>query len=89
MAVSERRELTFPIAMDRVVMWLIAGLVAWLCVSTMGLREQMAVVMERGENSRQDFKIVHEEMERLTNSDKKISESLKELELKQAQHGWN
>lgn len=43
---SEDR-LTFGKGLDRVVVYLIAGLTAWLCVSTMALREQMAAMLER------------------------------------------
>jgi hypothetical protein len=88
MAMADRRELTFPMAMDRIVMWLIAGLTAWLCYSTMTMREQMVVMFERSDNSRQDLKIVHEELERLTERDSEMAASVKKVELKQAEHGW-
>jgi hypothetical protein len=86
--VPDRRELTFPIAMDRIIMWLIAGLVSWLCYSTMTMREQMVVMIERSDNSRQDLKIVHTELERLTAADKAAANQLREIQIKQAEHGW-
>ena len=85
---ADRRELTFPIAMDRIVMWCIAGLVSWLCYSTMTMREQMILMVERSDSSKADLKIVHAELERLTESDRQAAETVKKIELKQAEHGW-
>lgn len=79
--VEDRRELTFPIAMDRIVMWLIAGLTAWLCYSTMSLREQMATSLERSNQTQsQLLALVRVQTEQ--------SESIKRLQIQAAAHGW-
>ena len=85
---QDRRELTFPIAMDRIVMWLIAGLVAWLCVSTMSLRENMAVVIERGLVDKQERAEMQRQMHALANTDVEHSDRIKSLEINAAAHGW-
>lgn len=79
--VSDRRELTFPIAMDRVVMWLIAGLVAWLCYSTMTLREQMMVVIERSDNNRDEMKLFRAELEKMRATDAEAKDRLSAIEV--------
>ena len=69
-------------------MWLSAALLSWLCYSTMTMREQMVVMIERSDNSRQDLKIVHAELERLTSVDNANANQLREIQIKQAEHGW-
>ena len=71
---SERRSLSFTGTVDRVLTWLIAALVSWLCMSTMTLREQMAVSIEQNGTMR--------------NQQMKDSGRIEALELAQAQHGW-
>lgn len=88
MSMPDRRELTFPIAMDRALMWLLAGLMTWLCYSTMNMREQMTLVLERSDTSKENFKIIHAELERLTSADSETAKAVKKVELKQAEHGW-
>ena len=44
---SER--LSFGVAVDRAVAWLVVTLLAWLCYSTMALREQMAMMIAKSE----------------------------------------
>ena len=85
---ADGRLLTFPLAMDRIVMWLSAALLSWLCYSTMTMREQMVVMIERSDNSRQDLKIVHAELERLTSVDNANANQLLGIQIKQAEHGW-
>jgi len=86
--VSDRRELTFPIAMDRIVMWLSAGLLGWLCYSTMTMREQMVAMNERSIAYKEQQTIFHQELERLTLTDNRLSLELKRLQIQAAQHGW-
>ena len=50
--VSDRRRLTFAEVVDRGVVYLIAGLICWLCASTLVMREQLAVMVERSSNDR-------------------------------------
>lgn len=85
---AQAQGMTFPNAMDRIVTWLVAGLVSWLCISNMALREQMAVMIERSDSSRADLKIVHQELERLTTADREAAEALNKVQMKQAEHGW-
>lgn len=42
--------LSFGAAIDRAIAWLVVSLLAWLCYSTMALREQMAVMIARSES---------------------------------------
>lgn len=59
---SERRTLTFREAADRALSWLVAGLVAWLCYSTLALRDgqaqqmaQLAVIIDRQDRNKEDL----------------------------------
>lgn len=45
---SER--LSFGMAIDRAIAWLVVSLLAWLCYSTMALREQMAMMIAKSES---------------------------------------
>lgn len=84
----KEERLTFGKSLDRVVVYLIAGLVAWLCVSTMNLREQMALVVERGTRADKQFDIMHSELERLTNTDKQHDAAINSLKIEAARRGW-
>lgn len=41
--------MSFGSAVDRAVAWLVVTLLAWLCYSTMALREQMAMMIAKAE----------------------------------------
>ena len=56
--------LTFGKSLDRVVIYLIAGLTTWLCISTMNLREQMAAALERNTATQDQLRVVHENLSR-------------------------
>lgn len=86
--VKDRRELTFPVAMDRLLVWLIAALVSWLCVSTLSLREQMAVLLERDLGTKAEMVAMKRELEKLGDAHKTQAEHLRQLQLLAAQHGW-
>lgn len=85
---TDRRELTFSEAMNRALMWMIAGLVSWLCYSTMNMQKQMAVMIERSDNAHTDMMLMRGEQQRLAAQDDIAAKRLMELELKQAEHGW-
>ncbi len=84
----DRRGLTFTEAMNRALMWMIAGLVSWLCYSTMNMQKQMAVMIERSDNAHTDMMLMRGEQQRLSAADDVASTRLREIELKQAEHGW-
>ena len=47
---EKTERLSFGMAVDRAVAWLVVTLLGWLCYSTMALREQMARMIERSES---------------------------------------
>ncbi len=85
---TDMRELTFPIAMDRIVMWLSAGLIGWLCYSSMTMREQLVVMVERSSNFQEQMKTFHGELERLTLADKQSADQIRKLQVQAAKNGW-
>ena len=85
---ADRRQLTFGEAMNRALMWMIAGLVSWLCYSTMSMQKQMAVMIERSDNARTDLQSLRGEQQRLTATNQVTDSRIQALEIKQAQHGW-
>ena len=85
---AERRELTFSEAMNRALMWMIASLVSWLCYSTMNMQKQMAVMIERSDNAHTDMMLMRGEQQRLSAADDVAATRLRDIELKQAEHGW-
>lgn len=85
---ADRRQLTFGEAMNRALMWMIAGLVSWLCYSTMTMQKQMAVMIERMDNSHTDMILMRGEQQRLAATDQVVANRIQEIEIKQAQHGW-
>lgn len=74
--------------MNRALMWMIAGLVSWLCYSTMAMQKQMAVMIERSDNARADMILMRGEQQALAAVDKTTSSRIQDIEIKQAQHGW-
>ena len=84
----DRRQLTFGEAMNRALMWMIAGLVSWLCYSTMSMQKQMAVMIERSDNAHTDMLIMRGEQQRLAATDQVTDSRIQAMEIKQAQHGW-
>lgn len=85
---AERRQLTFTEAMNRALMWMIAGLVSWLCYSTMNMQKQMAVMIERSDNAHTDMLLMRGEQQRLAATDDVAASRIRAVELKQAEHGW-
>ena len=85
---EDRRALTFPIAMDRIVMWLSAGLLSWLCYSTMTMREQMTRMDERSQISKEQMIVFHQDLERMTLTHNRLSLEVKQIQILAAQHGW-
>jgi hypothetical protein len=91
----QARELTFPVAMDRMVMWLIAGLVSavvalvgWLCLQQQEQGKLLVKMDERGQATKEQMTILHQELERLTLTDNRLSLQLNKLQLQAAEHGW-
>jgi hypothetical protein len=74
--------------MDRIVMWLSAGLLSWLCYSTMTMREQMTRMDERAISSKEQQIAIVQEQSRLNLVDARLSLELKHLQILAAQHGW-
>lgn len=46
----DQRRLTSAQVIDRFFLWAIAGLLTWLCLATMTLQQQVAVLVERTTN---------------------------------------
>jgi hypothetical protein len=91
----DSRELTFPIAMDRLVMWLMAGgvsglcfLVGWLCLQQMEQGKVLTAINERSMYTKEQMQVFHNELERLTLTDNRLSLELKRLQIQAAEHGW-
>lgn len=86
---DDRRQLTFGEASNRALLWLIAGLISWLCYSTMNMQKQMAVMIERSDNTRTDMLLMRGEQQRLAVVDDIAAKRLSDVEIRQAQHGWH
>jgi hypothetical protein len=91
----DTESLTFPVAVSKAAMWLLAGmlsgigvLLTWLCVSTMGLKEQNVILLERSGYALKQYEVVHAELERLTIADSVMRDQLEKVKLAQAEHGW-
>lgn len=84
----QQAQLSFLGAKDRILMWLIAGLISWLCYSTMIMRESMVLMLERSQTANEQIKILHNELERVTSSNTNQDKKINDLQLQQAAHGW-
>lgn len=89
------RELSFPIAVDRIVMWLVAGLVGttmtlvgWLCLQQQEQGKLLVKMDERSQMTKEQMVVFHNELERLTLTDNHLSLELKHLQIIAAEHGW-
>jgi hypothetical protein len=51
---TERRHAGFLENINKLMLWVIMGLLGWLCVSTLALREQMAVVLANQINANRE-----------------------------------
>ena len=88
-------EMTFPIARDRALVYLITlvvgvtgALVSWLCVKTMAMSEQLVKMNERNEIYQAQIKSLAESDQQQQLATARISLELKELQLQAASHGW-
>ena len=95
-------EFTFPVAMNKLALWALGiivsvtgGLLLWLCISTMSLREQvrdtnalLMVMAERTNNQLEQQKIFNTELQALRLADLSLKSKIENLEINQAQHGW-
>ena len=85
---TNRRELSFPVAMDRALTWMIAGLVSWLCYSTMTLREQTALLVQSQAVNKDMVESLRKQQDALIAADREASERLGAVEIAQAKAGW-
>lgn len=76
----ERRRLGFGEAIDRTVVYLIAGLVGWLCISNMTMREQVALLVERSMNDRTQIISIMQDQLKAHQTDVDHNERLTRLE---------
>ncbi len=81
-------QLSFLGAKDRIVMWLVAGLVSWLCYSTMMMRESMVLMVERSSSFKEQIAILYAQNQQLQLADAAFRAKLEEVQLQQAEHGW-
>ena len=88
-------EMTFPVARDRALVYLITlvvgvtgALVSWLCVSTMAMREQLVKMDERNSVYQEQIKALVESDQQQQLATARINLELKELQLQAASHGW-
>lgn len=92
---SDKQELTFPIAISKTAVWLLGGmltgnamLLGWLCLQQMEQGKVLVRMDERSHTAKEQMQIFHAELERLTNTDNKLSAEVKALQLQAAEHGW-
>jgi hypothetical protein len=88
-------ELTFPVAMSKAVVWLlvtmmtvVGALLVWLCVGQLENSKTLVRMEERSAVAIEQNKIFHQELERLTLTDNRLSLELKNLQIAAARHGW-
>jgi hypothetical protein len=85
---TNRRDLTFPAAVDKALTWMIAGLVSWLCYTTMTLNERMGVVIQAQSFTKDSVDAIRKQQEELVVADRNASDRLGSIEIAQAEHGW-
>lgn len=99
---TDSEKLTFPIAVGKAAIWLVGtmltvtgGLLVWLCLSTMSLRDQVKdtnaqilVLIERTSNYKDQIQnlAASDQAQQLANA--RLSLEVKELQLQAASHGW-
>jgi hypothetical protein len=88
-------EMTFPMAISRAMVWLLVTmlgvvgvLLGWLCVGQMENSKTLVRMEERSAAALEQNKMFHQELERLTLTDNRLSLELKELQIAAASHGW-
>lgn len=88
-------ELTFPVAIGRGAVWMLGtmlaitgSLLAWLCLGQMEQGKMLVRMEERSQAASEQTKVFHQELERLTLTDNRLSLEMKQLQIIAAQHGW-
>jgi len=88
-------EMTFPVAISKAMVWLLVTLLgvtgmllSWLCLGQMETSKTLVRMEERSAAAIEQNKMFHQEMERLTLTDNRLSLELKELQIAAARHGW-
>lgn len=88
-------ELTFPVAVSKSVVWLLVTmlsitgmLLGWLCLGQMENSKMLVRMEERSAAAIEQNKTIHQELERLTLTDSRLSLELMELQIAAARHGW-
>lgn len=95
-------EMTFPVARDRALVYLLVGaitvacgLLTWLCLSTLSLRDQvkdmngqLLVVIERTSNYKDQIQTLQAADQQQQLATARLNLEVKELQLQAASHGW-
>lgn len=92
---SDKSELTFPVAISKTAVWLLGGmltgnaaLLAWLCLQQMEQGKVLVRMEERSLATKEQSQVFHSELERLTLQDARFQAELKQLQIQAAEHGW-
>lgn len=92
---SDKSELTFPVAISKTAIWLLgtllsgnAALMVYLCLQSVEQGKILTRMEERSQTAKEQFQLFHQELERLTVTDTRLSLELKRLQIAAAQHGW-
>lgn len=85
---GDRRRLSFGEAIDRAVVYLMAGLIGWLCLNSLEQGKQITTLVERGASDRKIIDELRREQQDFRRSDAILMEKMQEFEVEAARHGW-
>lgn len=92
----DQEPLTFPIAISKAAIWLLAGmlsgnafLLSYLCLQSIEHGKILIRMEERAQAVKDELKTLHESDTVQQATSLKLTTAVQEMQLRQADHGWN
>lgn len=82
------RRMTFGDSVDRVVVYLLAGLVAFLCINSLDNRDKLTALLAEKKGDGELRQQMMTELKRLAATDHVFMLEIQNLKLEAAKHGW-
>jgi hypothetical protein len=81
--------MTFGDSVDRVVVYLLAGLVGWLCINSLDNRDKLTALLAEKKGDAEMRAALIQEIKGLNATGHQFMADLQALKLEAAKHGWN
>ena len=82
------RRMTFGDSVDRIVVYLLAGLTAFLCITSLDNRDKLIALLEAKKAEAELRSSMLSEIKKLRSNDQVFLAEMQNLKIEAAKHGW-